>query len=235
MHVLVVEDDDAIAEPLVDLLEREGFEVDRVVTARAALEASAADVVLLDLGLPDGDGQQVCRELRRRSEVPIIVLTARSAEDDRVAGLETGADDYVVKPYGSRELIARIRAVSRRAGRAPAATTDDSMNAPDGQQVIGRLEIDRRTRRVCVDGAEIACTPKEFGILGIVAEDPGSLVTRQEILDRVWGQHWYGPTKMIDVHIASLRKKLGAPDWLETVWGVGFRLLVPEAPTRERG
>jgi DNA-binding response OmpR family regulator len=227
-RVLVVEDDDAIADSLAELLHREGFDVARAGTARSALEQGPTDLVLLDLGLPDVDGQELCRSLRKRSAVPIIVLTARGAEDDRVMALETGADDYVVKPYGSRELVARIRAVLRRtagtSGNGDAGRTRDG--ASMSPVAIGELEIDRRTRRVRVGGSEVACTPKEFGILAVLAEDPGALVTRQQLLDEVWGPHWYGPTKMIDVHVASLRKKLGRPEWVETVWGVGFRLEV---------
>jgi DNA-binding response OmpR family regulator len=227
-RVLVVEDDDAIAESLSELLRREGFEVALAGSARSALEQAPSDLVLLDLGLPDADGQELCRSLRQRSTVPIIVITARGAEDDRVTTLETGADDYVVKPYGSRELVARIRAVLRRtaAGAGNGDSGPARVGAATSPQLIGTLEIDRRTRKVRVGGSEVACTPKEFGILAVLAEDPGALVTRQQLLDEVWGPHWYGPTKMIDVHVASLRKKLGRPEWVETVWGVGFRLEV---------
>jgi two-component system response regulator RegX3 len=216
MHLLVVEDDEAIAEPLVSGLRQHGFDVTWVATGADALAAEGIDLVLLDLGLPDLDGYEVCRRLRAKSSVPIVVVSARGEEPDRVVGLELGADDYVVKPFGLRELVARIRAVTRRT--SPLATAED---AP---QRIGALEIDRRTRRVRAHGAEIALTPKEYDVLALLAEDPGSVVRRQTIFDRLWDPQWYGPTKTLDVHVASLRKKLGDARWIETVRGVGFRL-----------
>ena len=212
MRILLVEDDDAIADSLRDGLLAEGFTVDRARTGAQACAAAPADLVLLDLGLPDGDGAEVCRELRRSSTVPIIVVTARGEEADRVAGLDLGADDYVVKPFGYRELLARIRAVTRR-----------SAAGPEPAQVVGALTIDRRARRVALDGEELALTPTEYLIVVTLANDPGALVTRRELLDAVWGPHWYGTTKMIDVHVAALRKKLGDPGWIETARGVGFR------------
>jgi DNA-binding response OmpR family regulator len=215
MHVLVVEDDDAIAVPLAAGLAREGFTVTRVATGTDALDADGADVVLLDLGLPDIDGFEVCRRLRGRSDVPILVISARGEEVDRVVGLELGADDYLVKPFGFRELLARIRAVTRR------SATGLDMGRP---QQVGSLEVDRRTRRVRVAGAEVALTPKEFDLLSCLSEEPGTVVTRQQLLSDVWDPHWYGPSRTIDVHVASLRKKLGDPRWVETVRGVGFRL-----------
>jgi two-component system response regulator RegX3 len=215
VQVLLVEDDDAIAEPLVKGLEREGFSVERVATGAAALDAGEPDVVLLDLGLPDIDGYEVCRRLRARSEVPIVFLTARSEEVDRVIGLELGADDYVVKPFGFRELVARIKAVTRRS--VP-------RERGDGPVTFGALTIDRRTRRVTVDDVDIDLTPKEFDLVSLLAQDPGAVFERQRIMEQVWGQPWYGPTKTLDVHVASIRKKLGDPRWIETVRGVGFRL-----------
>ena len=217
MRLLLVEDDDAIADPLAKGLAREGFAVDRVGTGAAALAAAPADLVLLDLGLPDLDGYEVCRRLRAESEVPIIVITARGDEVDRVVGLELGADDYVVKPFGFRELVARIRAVSRRT----AARGED-----DADPVLrsGPIEVDTRTRRVTVAGAAVDLTRKEFDLLALLARDPGATRTRDEILEEVWDAHWYGPTKTLDVHVASLRKKLGDPGLIETVRGVGFRL-----------
>ena len=223
MHVLVVEDDDAIAEPLVEGLSRQGFTVSRAATGAAALEAEGAQVVLLDLGLPDLDGYEVCRRLRARSDVPILVISARGDEVDRVVGLELGADDYLVKPFGFRELVARIRAVSRR-----------TSSVGDGArpQQIGSLEIDRRRRRVHVDDEEVALTPKEFDLLACLADEPGTVFTRERLLSEVWDPHWYGPTRTLDVHVASVRKKLGDPRWVETVRGVGFRLgMVAAAPT----
>ncbi|HWW54684.1 MAG TPA: response regulator transcription factor [Acidimicrobiales bacterium] len=213
MRVLVVEDDDHIAEPLLEGLRRFGFEPTRVTTGAEALATAEVDVVLLDLGLPDMDGVEVCRRLRARSAVPILVITARGEEADRVVGLEMGADDYLVKPFGFRELVARIRAVVRRTGLAGA-----------DEQRIGRLTIDRRRRRVAVGQDEVSLTPKEFDLLATLAEEPGVVVTRQQLLEEVWDPHWYGPTKTIDVHVASLRKKLGDPGWVETVRGVGLRL-----------
>jgi DNA-binding response OmpR family regulator len=215
VRVLVVEDDDGIAEPLVEGLIREGFEVSRVATGAEALNAPSPDVVLLDLGLPDIDGYAVCQQLRARSAVPILVLTARGAEMDRVVGLELGADDYVVKPFGFRELVARMRAVLRRSSE-PASL--------DQVQVLGALTVDRRARRIVVDGTEVTLSPKEFDLLALLAEDPGAVVNRQTILEEVWDPHWYGPTKTVDVHVASLRRKLGHPEWVETVRRVGLRL-----------
>ena len=218
MHILVVEDEDAIADPLVTGLRREGYDVLRVDTGEGALEASPADLVLLDLRLPDIDGLDVCRRLRERSRVPIIVLTARGEEADRVVGLELGADDYVVKPYGLRELIARIRAVMRRAAALGEA----------GEPLrVGELEVDERARRATLDGRELELTPKEFELLAALARDPGAAMSRQRLLAEVWQTSWYGSSKTIDVHVAALRRKLGDPGWIETVRGVGFRLRVP--------
>jgi DNA-binding response OmpR family regulator len=214
VQVLVVEDDDAIAEPLVEGLIREGFTVERVATGRDALNAGVPDVVILDLGLPDMDGYAVCQQLRARSAVPILVVTARGAEGDKVLGLELGADDYLVKPFGFRELVARIRAVMRRVPDP----------AGDGSQELGPLVLDRRSRKVYVDGTEIILSPKEYDLLALLAEDPGAVVSRQTILEEVWDPHWYGPTKTVDVHVASLRRKLGNPEWIETVRKVGLRL-----------
>jgi len=209
-----VEDEDAIAGPLAEGLTREGFAVSRVATGREALDAPLPDLVLLDLRLPDIDGIEVCRELRSRSSVPIIVVSARGEEVDRVVGLELGADDYVVKPFGFRELLARIRAVMRRAG---AADDEDVLRA-------GALEVDMRARRATLGGRELALTTKEFDLLAVLASDPGAVVERERLLREVWNTEWFGPTKTVDVHVASLRKKLGDPRWIETVRGVGLRL-----------
>jgi two-component system, OmpR family, response regulator RegX3 len=215
-RVLVVEDDDAIAEPLTQGLQREGYVVTRVATGTDALEQSDVDLVLLDLGLPDLDGYEVCRRMRARASTPIIVITARGDEVDRVVGLELGADDYVVKPFGYRELVARIRAVTRR------TTMVESVAV----QNVGTIVIDRRTRKVWNEDTEVALAPKEFDLLALLAEDAGAVVSRQQILEQVWDPHWYGPTKTLDVHVAALRKKLGRPQLIETVRGVGFRLAV---------
>jgi two-component system response regulator RegX3 len=214
MNILLVEDEDAIAAPLAEGLRREGFDVERVATGTAALAAKQPDLVLLDLRLPDMDGTEVCQRLRARSEVPIIVVTAKGEEIDRVVGLELGADDYVVKPFGFRELLARIRAVLRRTQRGTS----------DSRLVAGSLEIDVRARRVALAGAEIELTPKEFDLLALLAADPGAVISREHVLREVWKTDWFGPTKTVDVHVASLRKKLGDPRWIETVRGVGLRL-----------
>ena len=219
MRILIVEDEDAIAVPLAEGLKREGYEVTRVATGSAALEASEPDVILLDLRLPDMDGYDVCRALRARSDVPIIMVTARGEESDRVIGLELGADDYVVKPFGVRELIARIRAVTRRVGGARPDAEAEPLRS-------GGLEVDVRARRVTVDGAEVALTVKEFDLLAALASDAGAVVTRKQLLEQVWDTSWYGSTKTIDVHVASLRRKLGDGAIVETVRGVGFRLRV---------
>lgn len=221
-----MEDDKSIASSVVEGLTAQGFQVTHVATGGAALTAPEHDMVLLDLGLPDMDGRDVCRELRTRTKAPIIMLTARSEEFDRVLGLELGADDYVTKPFSFRELVARIRAVGRRAGgegERP-SHTDEIPTA----QAIGPLRIDRRTRRVHLDGAEVQLTAKEFDLLAFLANDIGAVHTRTEILENVWDAHWYGPTKTVDAHVASLRKKLGGHDWIQAVRGVGFRLEPPE-------
>jgi len=215
MHLLVVEDEDAIAEPLVEGLRAEGFDVTRVATGGEALEAPAVDLVLLDVRLPDIDGFAVCRELRSRSDVPIIMVTAKGEEIDRVVGLELGADDYVVKPYGLRELVARIRAVARRTGAR--SGTRETLRA-------GGLEIDVPARRATLDGRELQLTVKEFDLLALLASDPGVVVDRHRILRDVWDTTWYGSSKTVDVHVAALRKKLGDPTLIETVRGVGLRL-----------
>lgn len=225
VKILLVEDDRSIASSLVEGLGAAGHAVAHVTTGAEALAARDYEMVLLDLGLPDMDGRDVCRSLRAATAVPIIMLTARSEEFDRVLGLELGADDYVTKPFSLRELVARIRAVARRttAGTPePEADRDTS-----GRQVIGPLTIDRRTRRVHLDDTEVQLTAKEFDLLAFLATDPGAVRTRTEILENVWDEHWYGPTKTVDAHVASIRKKLGANGWIEAVRGVGFRLEPP--------
>jgi DNA-binding response OmpR family regulator len=214
--VLVVEDDPGIATQLVRGLERAGYTADSVALGADALRRPPSDVVLLDLGLPDIDGVDVCRQLRQSSGAAIIVVTARGEEADRVLALDEGADDYLVKPFGLAELLARIRAVLRR-GQRP------------GSELLrhGALSVDLRTRRVTVDGSDVALTPKEFAILECLVSDPGRLVSRQEIVERAWDEHWYGPTKVLDVHLAALRRKLGDPSLIETVYGHGFRLADP--------
>ncbi len=215
MHLLVVEDEDSIAEPLVEGLRAEGFDVTRVATGQDALDAPPADLVLLDVRLPDMDGFAVCRELRSRSEVPIIMVTAKGEEIDRVVGLELGADDYVVKPFGLRELVARIRAVARRSPGRPGARET---------LVAGALKVDVPARRATLDGRELRLTLKEFDLLALLASEPGVVIDRQRILREVWDTTWYGSSKTVDVHVATLRKKLGDPTLIETVRGIGLRL-----------
>jgi DNA-binding response OmpR family regulator len=208
----VVEDDPSLATQLVRGLGRSGYRVDHVMTGREALASGDPDVVLLDLGLPDADGVDVCRRLRARSNAGIIIVTARGEEPERVLALDAGADDYLVKPFGLAELLARIRAVLRRV-------------RPGGEVLRhGPLAVDLRTRKVTVDGREVALTPKEFDILECLASDPGRVMSRQEILESAWDAHWYGPTKVLDVHVAALRRKLDVPGLIETAYGRGFRL-----------
>ena len=220
MKVLLVEDDPSIASVVVRGLGDAGFTVDHVATGADALAVELFDFVLLDLGLPDMDGFDVCRAIRAKSQVPIIILTARSDEFDRVVGLELGADDYVVKPFGMRELVARIRAVLRRGGQGN--------NIAETTITVGDLAIDDKTRRAALSGEELALTPKEFDLLAYLAAQPGVVHRRHDILERVWDTEWYGPTKTLDAHVAALRKKLGNQEWIEAVRGVGFRLQVPK-------
>lgn len=226
MHVLLVEDDEPVAQSLRRGLLRYGFEVEWVSTGSAALAHEGPyDVVLLDLGLPDTDGLDVCKALRARDDVPIIVISARSDETDRVVGLELGADDYVSKPFGVREVIARIRAVMRRmqprpSGAAPAVGPD---------RYGPRLTVDRKAARVRLDGDEVALAPKEYDLLAFLTEEPGALMSREQIMEAVWDANWFGPTKTLDVHVAALRRKLEGAITIEAVRGVGFRLIVNES------
>lgn len=227
--MLLVEDDPGIAEPLMEGLERAGFAVTHVTLGRDALAAPRPDLVLLDLGLPDLDGSEVARGLRAASDVPIIVVSAQGDEIDRVLLLELGADDYVVKPFGLRELVARMRAVLRRVrpepvgdGAEPVAGTGEG-GGPDGHQVFGPLEIDRRSRRVMMNGGEIDLAPREYDLLALLASDPGAVFTREKIIDEVWDPNWWGSTKTLDVHVAAVRRKLGDASWIATIRGVGYR------------
>jgi DNA-binding response OmpR family regulator len=227
VRILIVEDDDALAETLCEMLQQAGFAVKRVATGHAAIDAvehETHDLMLLDLNLPDLSGHEVCRRVRGNSQIPVIMLTARDAELDRVLGLEEGADDYVVKPFSHRELVARIRAVERRTATTATGTNRDQL-VPIDQ--AGRLQIDRRTRRVLLDGEEVKLTVKEYDVLVLLAEDPGAVYERTDIMERVWDTHWYGPTKTLDAHVAAIRRKLGDQGWIEAVRGVGFRLATP--------
>ena len=225
-RVLVVEDEPSISEPLADHLRREGFEpavAASIADARTTFAAREPEVVLLDVMLPDGDGRDLCRELRARSDVIIVMLTARGEELDRVVGLELGADDYVVKPFSVRELVARIRAIQRR-GRPPSSRRSSI--------TIDDLTLDPASRIVTKAGARLDLTAKEFDLLHLLMGRAGEVVGREEIMDEVWDPHWFGPTKTLDVHISWLRKKLDddAADgrYITTVRGVGFRFAAPD-------
>lgn len=235
MRILLVEDDDTIAAPLIDGLGRYGFHVERARTGRDALAWHDVEMILLDLGLPDADGIDICQRIRARSAVPIIMLTARGTEVDRVVGLEVGADDYLTKPFSLRELVARIRAVTRRT-RLPALPDDPPAPpappepAPADSSLI-RLDgllIDRRTRRTYLHDREIPLALKEFDLLVALAVDPGAVCTRERLMETVWDEHYYGSTKTLDFHVAALRRKLGDPAWVQAVRGVGFRLVIPD-------
>jgi DNA-binding response OmpR family regulator len=216
-RILFVEDERSISEPFARALEREGFDVTVAATVAEALAAPAADLVLLDLNLPDGDGRDVARELRRRGEVPIIMLTARGTETDRIVGLELGADDYVVKPFSGGEVVARIRAVLRRSRPAAEAA----------EIVVGDLRVDLAARRVWLGAKELELSRKEFDLLAALARRGGQVATREDLMAEVWDENWFGPTKTLDVHVGWLRRKLGddpdAPRYIHTVRGVGYR------------
>jgi len=225
MRILLVEDDPSVADSVIDGLVSANLEVDHVATGKDAISKALSesfDLILLDLGLPDMDGQDVCRSVREKSTTPIIILSARSDEIDRVLALEFGADDYMVKPFGMRELVARIRAVARRV--SPTDTTTSAVT-----QDIGSLSIDRRSQKVFINGQDVYLTPKEFDLLAYLATDPGAVYRRNDIMNEVWDTNWYGTTKTVDAHVAALRKKLGHQDWIEAVRGVGFRLGVPDS------
>jgi DNA-binding response OmpR family regulator len=224
--VLLVEDESSIAEPFAQALERNGFSPTIAGTASDALRLAQEiepDVVLLDLTLPDGDGRDVCRELRKGSDVPIIMLTARGTVTDRVVGLEMGADDYVVKPFAVGEVISRIRAVLRRTRVAE----DAGRGASSAALEVGELRLDPGSRRAWRAGEELTLTRKEFDLLARLARDAGRVVSRETLMSDVWDENWFGSTKTLDVHIAGLRRKLGEDPnrsrYIETVRGVGFR------------
>jgi two-component system, OmpR family, response regulator RegX3 len=221
-RVVVVEDEQSIADPLRSALEREGYMVEVASTGAAGLEAvrrDEPDVVLLDLMLPDIDGRDVCRTIRSSSRVPIIMLTARGLETDRVVGLELGADDYLVKPFGMAELVARIRAVLRRSG-ADAAPAGDVIE-------IGDVRLDARTRSATQGAAPLDLPRREFDLLHMLMANAGTVLARQKLMDDVWGVDWFGSSKTLDVHVAGLRRRLGdeaqGSRYIHTVRGVGFR------------
>ncbi|MGW6454906.1 response regulator transcription factor [Streptomyces sp. NPDC055078] len=233
MRVLVVEDDEHAAVPLVEGLQRFGHEVRHVRHGGDAVTlAPEVDLVLLDLGLPDLDGQEVCRRIRERSWVPLIAVTAREGELDRVLLLRTGADDYVVKPYSLRELLARMEAVSRRAHGGSlhhrvSGATDGTGPEHDDTNRFGPLEVDPRLRRATVDGRVVELTRREFDLLAALLADAGAVRLREDLINEVWDANWHGSTRTLDVHVGTLRKKLGHRDWIRSVRGVGFRLTVP--------
>ncbi|GAB2730756.1 response regulator [Nocardia thraciensis] len=224
--VLIVEDEESLADPLAFLLRKEGFEVTLVgdgPSALAEFDRSGADIVLLDLMLPGMSGTDVCKQLRTRSSVPVIMVTARDSEIDKVVGLELGADDYVTKPYSSRELIARIRAVLRRG-------VGEEMDGSSESGVLEagpvRMDVDRHT--VQVNGKPVTLPLKEFDLLEYLLRNSGRVLTRGQLIDRVWGADYVGDTKTLDVHVKRLRSKIEAdpakPEHLVTVRGLGYKL-----------
>jgi len=228
-RILVVEDETSISEPFAEALRRAGFDPVVTRTAAGALELAEEvepDLVMLDLSLPDGDGRDVCRELRRRSDVPIVMLTARGTEMDRIVGLELGADDYVVKPFSAREVVSRIRAVLRRSAPREAA------GAGEKPMTIGELTLDPAARTATLAGAELELSRKEFDLLAELMRHAGRVVKREDLMSKVWDVNWFGSTKTLDVHIGWLRRKLrddpNRPTYIETVRGVGFRFAAPE-------
>ncbi|MCK9794006.1 response regulator transcription factor [Isoptericola sp. 4D.3] len=238
MQLLVVEDDDHVAGALVSVLGRHGYEVVRARDGASALRevSPRTDMVLLDLTLPDMDGFEVCRRIRRVSDTPIIMVTARTRLDARIRGLELGADDYVTKPYDVREVLARIDAVMRRGrGREWDGPRGD---APEARVAVRGLVVDlarrevRRTSGAVADaaGAVVELTRKEFDLLALLVRQRGAVLTRERILRDVWGSSWKGLGRTLEVHVASLRRKLGEPDVVETVRGVGYRVAAPDGP-----
>ena len=227
-RILLVEDEESYRAPLAYRLEKDGFEVAQAETGPQAVELFAqagADLVLLDLMLPGMDGTEVCRELRRTSDVPVIMLTAKDDEIDKVVGLEIGADDYVTKPYSYRELLARMRAVLRRRGDLSASEVEE-----DGDVVqVGRIVMDRQRHEVTVDGALVAVPLREFELLEMFLRNPDRVLTRGQLIDRIWGANYVGDTKTRDVHVKRLRSKIeddpGQPTVLVTVRGLGYKLV----------
>ncbi|MCT2008139.1 Phosphate regulon transcriptional regulatory protein PhoB (SphR) [Micrococcus lylae] len=221
-RILIVEDEESFSDPLSYLLDKEGFEVSVAADGNAAMaefERSGADLVLLDLMLPGMSGTEVCRQIRQRSNVPIIMLTAKDSEVDKVVGLELGADDYVTKPYSSRELVARVRAVLRRQGEPEELVTTTVAAGPV------RMDIERHV--VSVDGEPVSLPLKEFELLEMLLRNAGRVLTRGQLIDRVWGSDYVGDTKTLDVHVKRLRSKIepdpSSPRHLVTVRGLGYK------------
>ena len=225
-RILVVEDEESYRDPLTYQLTREGFEVVEAAdgnSALAAYDAEGADLVLLDLMLPGLSGTEVCRELRARGDVPVIMLTAKDSEIDKVVGLELGADDYVTKPYSYRELLARVRAVLRRRQPGGSAEQDE-----DGVLEVGPVRMDVERHTVAVSGQSVALPLKEFDLLELLLRNAGRVLTRGQLIDRVWGADYVGDTKTLDVHVKRIRSKIepdpGTPKYLLTVRGLGYKL-----------
>jgi len=215
--ILIVEDEQAIAELVRAYLRREGFDVVWARSGEQALEELSRHpvrLVVLDIGLPGIDGFEVCRRLRSRTAVPILILSAREDEVDRVAGLEAGADDYVVKPFSPRELVARVKAILRRAGGGAAAEA----------LAVGGVELDRAARTVTVAGDRVELTAREFDLLAALLAHPGVVLSRDRLLELVWRGEFAGGTRTVDVHVAQLRAKLGRPELVETVRGAGYKV-----------
>jgi DNA-binding response OmpR family regulator len=218
--VVVVEDDPAIADLLDLYLRQAGYRVLQAASGERGLELVAQQrpvLMVLDIGLPGIDGLEVCRRVRLESSLPILFLTARDGEIDRVLGLELGADDYVTKPFSPREVVARVRAILRR-GESAAASSSSVVEVGDG------IEVDLGRREVRVAGQPVALANREFDLLAFLAANQGLALTRQQLLDGAWGADWYGDERTVDVHVRQLRKKLGEDLPLATVWGVGYRL-----------
>jgi DNA-binding response OmpR family regulator len=213
MRILLVEDDHRFATALTVALRRAGYEVEHAPTAAAALAAPECDLVLLDLGLPDGDGMDLCRGIRERSDVGVIILTARSQERDTVTGLRGGADDYLVKPFGFAELQARMEAVLRRA-----------RSRPNGLRVVGQLRVDLDRHTVHIGSDQVTLTRKEFQLLAILAAEPEVLVRRDRLFAEVWRTSWQGTSRTLDAHMTALRAKIGAAAEIQTIRGVGYRI-----------
>ncbi|MGW7100880.1 response regulator transcription factor [Streptomyces sp. NPDC054838] len=239
MRLLLVEDDDHVAAALSAILARHGFQVTHARSGEEALHAllpagapasvtTPYGVILLDLGLPDQDGYEVCGKIRKRTATPVIMVTARGDVRSRIHGLNMGADDYVVKPYDTGELLARIHAVARRTGASEEAAATGT-GAPSTVR-LGPVAIELPTRRVTVDGADVALTRKEFDLLALLAQRPGVVFRREQIISEVWRTSWEGTGRTLEVHVASLRSKLRMPALIETVRGVGYRLVAPPAP-----
>ncbi|MFE2376535.1 response regulator transcription factor [Streptomyces sp. NPDC059398] len=228
MRLLLVEDDNHVAAALSAVLARHGFRVVHARNGEEALRCLLPDeqepfgVILLDLGLPDLDGYEVCGKIRKRTATPVIMVTARADVRSRIHGLNLGADDYVVKPYDTGELLARIHAVSRRKSAG-----EDTGPVPAAALRMGPVEIQLPTRRVSVEGSEIQLTRKEFDLLALLAQRPGVVFRREQIISEVWQTSWEGTGRTLEVHVASLRSKLHLPALIETVRGVGYRLVVP--------